>query len=196
VSTAADGRWHPGIGDPNLTGWVTVLAYGVAFALCALCAAREPAGAPAAEPARRVWIAVALLMALLGVNKQLDLQTWFTEVGRDMAMAQGWYAARQKVQVLFIGVLGVAGVIAMAWLQHVLRRLGSEVRGVVAGLVVLMVFVVTRAASFHHVDRLLSLELAPHVRFNAVLELSGIGLVIGAALRRLTRLSHQRPTGT
>ena len=30
-------------------------------------------------------------MLLLGINKQLDLQSLFTEVMRDMAHAQGWY---------------------------------------------------------------------------------------------------------
>jgi hypothetical protein len=192
MSTAADGRWHPGIGDPNLTGWVTVLAYGVAMGLCALCAVREPTGNAVGASTRRVWLAVALLMALLGVNKQLDLQTWFTEVGRDMALAQGWYAERQKVQVVFIGALAAGGLIAIVWLQRAFRRLGSEVRWVAVGLVLLTIFVVTRAASFHHVDRLLNLELAPHVRMNAVLELSGIGIVIGAAAARLNRLSRRR----
>ena len=192
MSTAADGRWHPGIGDPNVTGWVTVLAYGMAMGLCALCAVRESANTRVDEATRRAWLGVALLMALLGVNKQLDLQTWFTEVGRDLALTQGWYAARQKVQVLFIGALAAAGGVAIVWLQRAFRRLGSEVRWVAAGLVLLIVFVVTRAASFHHVDRLLSVELALHVRLNAVLELGGIGIVIGAAAARLNRLSHRR----
>jgi len=192
MSTAADGRWHPGIGDPNLTGWVTVLAYGIAMGLCALCAVRESANTRAGEATRRVWLGVALLMALLGVNKQLDLQTWFTEVGRDLALAQGWYAARQKVQVLFIGALAAAGGVAIVWLQRALRRLGGEVRWVAAGLVLLIVFVVTRAASFHHVDRLLNLELAPHVRLNAAFELGGIGIVIVAAAVRMNRLSRRR----
>jgi hypothetical protein len=195
VSTAADGRWHPGIGDPNLTGWVTVLAYAAAMGLCALCAVREPAGTGDGEATRRVWLAVALLMALLGVNKQLDLQTWFTEVGRDLALAQGWYAARQNVQVLFIGALAATGGVAILWLQRAFRRLCSEVRWVAAGLVLLIVFVVTRAASFHHVDRLLRLELAPHLRVNAVLELGAIGIVICAAAARLNRLSRPRAAG-
>ena len=191
MSTAADGRWHPGIGDPNVTGWVTVLAYGVAMGLCALCAVRESANTRVDEATRRAWLGVALLMALLGVNKQLDLQTWFTEVGRDLALAHGWYQERQKVQVLFIGTLATAGMIAGAWLWRAFRRLGGEVRWVAAGLVFLIFFVVTRAASFHHVDRLLGLELAPHVRMNAVLELSGIGMVVGAAALRLNRLSRR-----
>ena len=28
--TGADGRWHPGIGDPTIMGWVTVVAYALA----------------------------------------------------------------------------------------------------------------------------------------------------------------------
>jgi hypothetical protein len=188
VSTLADGRWHPGIGDPNVTGWVTVLAYGAAMVLGALCAAREPAG----DPRRRVWAAVAMSMALLGVNKQLDLQSWFTEVGRDMAHAQGWYASRQTAQVLFIATLASVGLIGLWWLGRALRGLGSELRWVGAGLVLLTVFVVIRATSFHHVDRWLHLELAGSVRLNAVLELGGIGIIAGAAAARLRRLGGRQ----
>ena len=30
----ADGRWVPGIGDPSLMGWLTVVAYFVTAFLC------------------------------------------------------------------------------------------------------------------------------------------------------------------
>src|SRR4051812_4569456 len=31
--TGADGRWHPGIGDPGVVGWLTVVAYFAAAGL-------------------------------------------------------------------------------------------------------------------------------------------------------------------
>ncbi len=188
MSTSADGRWHPGIGDPNVTGWVTVAAYVAAMVMCAVCAAREPTRGRR----RFVWAAFALTMAFLGVNKQLDLQTWFTEIGRDMAQAEGWYAVRQTVQALFIAALAGAGAIGLVWLLHLLRGLGSELRCAALGLLLLAVFVVARAASFHHVDRLLGIELASGVRLNALLELTGIGIVAGAAAARLLRRSAGR----
>jgi hypothetical protein len=46
------------------------------------------------------------LFLALGINKQLDLQTALTELGRVLAYDQGWYEERQTVQVWFI--VGVA----------------------------------------------------------------------------------------
>jgi hypothetical protein len=41
----------------------------------------------------------------LGINKQLDLQTALTELGRVLALSQGWYEQRQVVQFWFIAAL-------------------------------------------------------------------------------------------
>lgn len=188
--TAGDGRWHPGIGDPDATGWITVAAYLAAGVLSALCAvqvarverARDPGGRNGVgrDRSRGFWTALAVLMLMLGLNKQLDLQTWFTEIGRDVAMAQGWYERRFKVQVEFIAGLAVVGAIGMVWLQWRLRRLDRFARGAASGLLLLTVFVVIRAASFHHVDQLLGVRLAG-LRINVILELGGIACIALAA---------------
>lgn len=175
-----DGRWHPGIGDPSVFGWVTVGAYVLAGALCAWCAIR--ASRERRDPRqRRFWAVLAVVMLVLGLNKQLDLQTWFTEVGRDMARAQGWYAIRHQVQLAFIAVLAVLGLLSQVWLYRILRDFGAEVRLAAIGLAFLTVFVVMRAASFHHADMLLGLKLGGWLKVNVLLELSGIGCVAGAA---------------
>lgn len=183
MTTSADGRWHPGIGDPNATGWITVVAYLAAAALCAVCATRESA----ADRRRIGWVALTVLMLLLGLNKQLDLQTWFTEIGRDAARAGGWYARRQTVQAAFIAALALAGVVGLGVLGYAVRGFGAELRWSTAGLLFLAVFVVVRATSFHHVDHLLGLELGGRVRLNAAIELTGIAIIAGAAAARLWR---------
>lgn len=161
MASGADGRWSPGIGDPTLRGWLTVGAYFVA-ALLALRAAwiirkqTEPALRPSDR--RRLfafWCLTAVVLLLLGVNKQLDLQSWLTQIMRDLAKEQGWYEARQHYQVMFVvavAAAGVVGTLAMAiWLRRVLFRVGIAL----LGLGVLGTFVVARAASFHHLDALL-----------------------------------------
>ena len=179
MTSSNDGRWHPGIGDPDATGWITVAAYATAMLLCYLCQRKAPPG-----PARQFWMGMALVMAALGLNKQLDLQTWFTEVGRDLALAYGWYASRRVVQAVFIGVLLVAGLLVRAWLLQRLHVLDACARRAGSGLVVLGVFVLVRATSFHHVDALLGFAIE-NVRLNAVLELGGIALIAFAAWGRL-----------
>jgi hypothetical protein len=52
----------------------------------------------------RAWRSIALAFLVLGLNKQLDLQTALTEAGRVLANVQGWYDQRQIVQVAFIAV--------------------------------------------------------------------------------------------
>ncbi len=172
----SNARWEPGIGDPTVFGWVTVLAYGLAMLLCYLCHRKAVPG-----PARRFWLLMALIMLALGLNKQLDLQTWFTEVGRDMALEHGWYARRRLVQVVFIVWLVLAALMLRTKLLQLVRGMDRHARAAAMGLLLLGVFVVVRAASFHHVDVLLGLSLEG-LPVNAALELGGIGLIAWAAL--------------
>ncbi len=186
MTSSHDGRWHPGIGDPTATGWITVGAYACAMLLCYLCQRKSPEG-----PGRQFWIAMALTMAGLGLNKQLDLQTWVTQVGRDLALAHGWYAQRRLVQAFFIGALLVAGLVARSWLLQRLRGLDVFARRAASGLVVLGVFVLVRATSFHHVDALLGFAIE-NVRLNVVLELGGIAIIAWAAWGRW-RVAFAKP---
>lgn len=178
MTTTSDGRWHPGIGDPNATGWITVAAYAAAVLLCYLCQRQAQPG-----PHRHFWFGLMLIMAALGINKQLDLQTWLTEIGRDLALQYGWYARRRVVQVLFIVAMVLGGLVVSAWLARRLKDLDAYARRAAYGLVVLGGFVLIRAASFHHVDRLLGFSWN-HIAVNAVLELGGIGAIVHSAWMR------------
>ncbi len=170
-----DGRWVVGIGDPTPMGWVTVVGYLVAAALCVLWA--KPAGR-----GRLLPLGLAAAMALLAVNKQLDLQSLLTQIGRDTAKAQGWYEDRREHQVAFIAtIVGTAGLgfILLAWL---LRRRWRECTLSLLGVAFILAFIVVRAASFHRVDQGLG-ETWAELRFNGILELGGIAIVgLGAIL--------------
>ena len=113
--TDADG-WHLGIGDPTAVGWLTVAAYFFAAFLSWKAAgrARAPGGWP---PQAVFWVGLAALLVMLGINKQLDLQTWFTLAAKRAAQSQGWYENRRIVQFLFILALGAGSLFAvyLAW---------------------------------------------------------------------------------
>lgn len=177
--------WTPGIGDPTVYGWVTVAAYAFGAICCWLASTR----APAAE--RNIWLLLTAVMAFLCINKQLDLQTLFTDVGRAEAMEHGWYDVRRKYQMLFIGLLAVASIAALAIVLARSGRASGAARGAIAGLALLTLFVLVRASSFHKVDWFINLHLAG-VRANHLMELGGIAIVTAFALLALRERGGRR----
>lgn len=160
-------------------GWVTVVAYFVAAVLC--WAAIRARGGESRE-LRRFWVVLTVLMCALGVNKQLDLQSALTDIGRWMAMEQGWYENRRHVQkaaIVVVALIGLTGLLGVVWLLK--RWTQTEVLALV-GLVSLVTFIVIRAASFHKVDLLIGSRILG-ARVNWILELGGIVLIAVAAAR-------------
>lgn len=175
-------RWYPGIGDPTVYGWFTVLAY---FAAAMLAFAAIGARAPQQDPRRagrdaRFWRGMTVLLVLLGINKQIDLQSLFTQIGRDLAASQGWYADRRIYQHAFIAGLALCGASVIAAASFAFRRAGGWILLAMVGAVALMLFIIVRAASFHHIDMALH-EGWGGFRINHALELGGIAVVAGAA---------------
>ena len=130
---------------------------------------------------KQLWFLIAVTMVLLGINKQLDLQTLLIQKVRNRAYANGWYSDRRRYQLDFIAAISFVGLLGTAGLVIWLRRVFSRVVLAIGGLAMLVVFVTIRAASLHYVDKVLA--LGGEVRVNTVIELSGIGLIIAAALQ-------------
>ncbi len=166
-------RWRPTIGDPSFMGWFTVAAYGVAAVLAAWAFSRKK---------DRIWLAVALGMAALCVNKQLDLQSLFTDLGRLAANHGGWFERRREVQKwCVLGLLAASGLFGI-WFIWRFNAFWVRHKLLTTGLFFLGTFILGRAISFHHVDSLLKAELVG-VRLNWALELGGIFMIGLAAVR-------------
>lgn len=211
-------EWTPGIGDPTVLGWLTVAAYFAAAYLCLrafkaqkktpdrrsglsayLDAASSLARAFRKEgfhfrrvppAARRAawWLALGVLFLLLGVNKQLDLQSMFTEIGRWLAHHQGWYEQRNEVQLLFVAAVGLVGGLALIFMMWLAGDQLAHVGLATLGAALVVVFVFARASSMHEVDAFINTRILS-VRLNSILELSSIALVAVAAARH-ARLSR------
>lgn len=183
VLACALATWSPRLGDNNVMGWVTVAVYVLA-ALASARTAMVMAGAEGSVRRERAfWVFSAFLMGFLAVNKQLDLQSLFTAIGRCHARMNGWYDMRGAVQSWFILGVGLAALIALALLGVLMRGLIRPLWPALLGLVFVSLFVLIRAASFHQIDALIGFWLLG-VRMNWVLELPGPILVFAVALRR------------
>jgi hypothetical protein len=175
-------RWRPGIGDPSFMGWVTVAAYAIVAVLAWRAGMRTRRLLDLPRGSREIWLLVAVLMMMLCVNKQLDLQSLLTDIGRVLAKRDGWYATRHDAQVHFIEVILGGAVFATLVLGVLFRGFWAANPLLGIGLAFLLSFIAIRAISFHRVDILIGTTVAG-VRMNWVFELTGIVLVGAAALR-------------
>ncbi len=135
---------------------------------------------------RREFLLYRLLavgLVLLGVNKQLDLQTALAELARIAAVEGGWYADRRRWQAAFL--LGVAALaaVALAATLAALRRAPPSTCLAAAGALGLAAFVVIRATSFHDVDAFIRTRHLG-MRANVLIEMGSLLLVLAGALAR------------
>ena len=177
-------RWSPRIGDPTIMGWVTVAAYALCALMAGAVAWRAPFPRATFRRERMFWAGLALLMGFLAVNKQLDLQSFLTALGRCEARLQGWYEARRPVQREFIILLLALTMLGGAALTWVMRNALRRIWPALIGLVLVAGYVLVRAVSFHHMDALINTRLLD-VRLNWAFELSGLALILWGARRML-----------
>lgn len=173
-------NWTPGIGDPTFVGWLTVALYFAASTNCWITAHKIVSATSFHRHDDRSWRFIAILFLALGVNKQLDLQTALTEVGRIIAHAQGWYDQRRSVQVAFIAVVAFTCLAMAITVLILMRRAPAPTWLALTGTGLVLAFVLIRAASFHHIDRFIG-ERILGLRWNWVIEISGISLVLIAS---------------
>jgi hypothetical protein len=198
LALTTDQGWAPGIGDPTFMGWFTVLAYFT----CAICGFRlawsqiQRGGYVKNLHDLIFWGAAGVILFFLGINKQLDLQTWFTEVGRDISKSGGWYENRRMVQFYFIAGLAVLGLSAAIGFYFLTRKSLKKNWLPLLGLSFVVVFVIIRAASFHHMDQLLGKKLAG-LKLNWILELTGLVMILVGAIPQIlhSRFSRNNDSG-
>jgi hypothetical protein len=170
--------------DRELLAWLIVAGYFVG------AAAAYWASRGARRRDRQFWIGTALLLVILGLNKELDLQTHFTTEGRNFAHYAGWYDQRRLVQGLFLLILAIIGAVSIAALTGWLRKSAVQVKAAVVGIVLLFIFVVMRAGSFHHLDNWVTIDIAG-MRSGWWLELAGVAVIGLSALAYRMKARHR-----
>jgi hypothetical protein len=190
LAFTAESGWEPGIGDPTIGGWLTVLAYGASACICWSAARRAAMGRAAGL--KWFWLFFAAGLLLLGVNKQLDLQTWLTLTAKDWFIEEGWYGQRRLVQAIFIGGVAVSGVAGLLGLRRMAGQLTRPVLIALGGGIFLFTFILIRASSFHHVDKMLGLSFGA-LKINWLLELGSILCIAIGAWRFRPAVGPDRP---
>jgi hypothetical protein len=180
--------WRFGAGDPTPIGWGTTAAYLAAAALCWLAFSAE---ARAARSNARFWLALALALLALGVNKELDLHTLAIEGGRALARALGWQHRRHEIPVVFTFFLVIAGAIAMLYLARSCRPVSAGRLLGLLGLVGLLGYVVMRLAVFFRVPIFLDRAILEH---SWIMEVAAVALIgLGGIVDRRAGGGLHRP---
>jgi len=206
LAEVVNGRWVPAISDPTVYGWATVVVYVWAAFFCGLCARWSGRLCPGVGRRRfaAFWAVLALGLVFMAINKQLDLQGLLGVWARDLAHEQGWYQERRTYQKRFILGIAAGGAVLVLFMLVAMRGLLGKVWLAVLGMGVTLAFVLIRAASFHHVDKLLGVRVgggepaadgtAGGIAINWLLEWAGILLIAVGAIRNL--LAKPQDSGT
>jgi hypothetical protein len=159
-------------GDHTFFGWMTVLAYLVTSIRLSL----KTRLAWLNKENVLFWVCFTVLIIFLGFNKQLDLQSNFTEIMRDLAKAQGWYEQRRPLQFLFVAFMALLLPLLFFWVRLSMANSWRRYKLMWIGILLLLVFIVIRAASFHHVD-LIFYKTIGSLRFYQALEIVAISII-------------------
>jgi len=161
------------LGDHSFFGWMTVLFYFFATIRTTIKAKLTYLN----KENCYFWLSITILLIFLGINKQLDLQSNLTDWLRASAKAHGWYEQRRSYQMLFVSLMGVAIPLLLVSLRLFLYQSWQRYQLTWVGIVLLLIFVIVRAASFHHVD-IVFYKTVGSIRYYQALEMMAISIII------------------
>ncbi|WP_181280534.1 hypothetical protein [Aphanothece hegewaldii] len=184
-------NWQPSIGDPSFMGWVTVGIYFITAFLCSWCAWRtfQLLSIYRFHHYYWLWLGFSICLIILGINKQLDLQSWFTIVGKNLAISQGWYLQRRYIQVAFISGIAFLFIACFFYLSKLVKKDWKIFRLTFFGFLFLSSFILIRASSFHHIDQLIGLQIVGF-RLNWFLEIGGLLCISLSCFNYLSHLQR------
>jgi hypothetical protein len=159
-------------GHLTALGWITFALYMIAALLSFRAAAVSRF--KNSDAMDRIWIWLGAILAVLGLNKQLDLQTLLIELGRQIARTGRLYDFVLVIIALFVAV--------MFRLPGQIGRFGRQLPLAAGGCALVCAYIVIRAASIVHIDQMQGFDLE-RIPFLWLLEAGGLMLIIVQALR-------------
>lgn len=179
--------WVPEIGDPTAIGWFTVAVYFIVALTCLRAAFLSKKN----QSIKRFWLFLSFFLIALGINKQLDLQTLFTLIGKNLAIEQGWYKDRHIFQLGFIILISLLSLLGLTVLFTKFKNADIEIKITLTGVVILFAFILIRASSFHHMDIFINMELAS-TKINWMLELGSLFIIFAGSFKYIQRKNNAK----
>lgn len=182
-------RWSLLWGDLMVTGMIIMAAYAVVAVLMFWVAQRAAGRAAGRE--RWFWRLCGLLFFFMVFNTHFDLHALPTSIGYCLSKSQGWHDQRGAFRMTVMA--GTAGFVALSLLV-LLMIFARNIAGnllLVLGVAVIAGFTATKAIGHKEAEQLYAerfyLEPIGVFHMADVIELSGIAIVLLAALWRLVR---------
>ena len=186
--------WRIVVGDPYPMGWIIFAGYLVAAAMCLYIGVSIVKQKNLNDIKKNClfWFGLSIFMVLLGINKQLDLQTLFISIGRIIAHYHGWFDIRREVQKLFIIGLGFFSFLSLAAIMILFKKQFLENIFILIGIILVICFVLIRAATFNHITLIPhSLRIISFIHMKYVVESGSIILICFGAIRRIYRINKK-----
>jgi hypothetical protein len=163
-------RWKLCFGDPTFIGWLLTGIYLLIgmFALRRSYKLAECSGE---------WFAMGALMLFFSFNKQLDLQTLISDVGRWIATSLGLMEQRHLFKIFFMLAMVLCIVLTIWYLRKTVLVFFRQFKLTVVGLAGFIIFIILRASSFHLFSDGFNLFLT-NVYFFSILELNSLLIIL------------------
>ena len=163
-------------GDQSALSWLVFSLYFIVVVSIWRAAKKS-------DPRERGFLIInAFLLLVLGLNKQLDLQTDFINLAKQLAHNAGLYSHKTALKQLFVLFVGAGVATAIIVFVAFFWRLFLKYAFVFVGWLCLFTFIVLRVAYFEH-DAFKSSTLWQYEQYFQLIELTGL-ILIGLAIKR------------
>jgi hypothetical protein len=165
--------------DATVWGWATTVGYLLAAWLCARAAASARRSRSALAP---TWRILAVILLVLGLNKQLDLQTVVFRAGSRIILALGWYEQKNAIQTVAVAAFGLGLFACGVLLVAKGRRFLPRDPWFWLGIALLGAFLLLRAAVLANLKHVFGFSVERY-QTTKLIELSAVWLLAFAAFR-------------
>ena len=170
------------IGDQYISSWLNTVIYGCSLVVAILkWKSLKHSQAPLKE--QYFWLFIIFILSALGINKQLNLQTLFINIGRHIAQYEGWMEKRRLFQAWFAYALSGIVICAAAIIIVSARKLWRYNSLALVGLSILCLYTVMRTTSICNIGFVSDSSSEGEFRITDIIEFFGIlGIFMNAAI--------------